>query len=104
MLQHNLRLLDALSEHRFPPWPWQGPIAIRETHPDHGWQRLYLVDRWCHLGTAADEDQLWSLLESSQVDDAEFDPDVYKLLRKYLSRADESDVMVLTRKLKVQDE
>ena len=35
MMQHNLRLSDALSEHRFPGWPWDGPIAIKETHLDH---------------------------------------------------------------------
>ena len=95
MMQHNLRLLDALSGHRFPAWPWAGPIAIRETHPDHGWERLYLVDRWCHLGTAADEDELWSLRESKRGNEIEFDPDVYKLLRKYLSRPGRSDVRVL---------
>ena len=98
MTQHNLRLLDAISEHRFPAWPWKGPIAIKETHPDHGWERLYLVDRWCHLGTAGDEEELWSLLESSRVNETEFDPDVYKLLRKHLSRPKKSDVRVLGHK------
>ena len=95
MVQHNLRLLDALSEHRFPAWPWDGPIAIKETHPDHGWERLYLVNRWRHLGTAADEDGLWSLLESKSVNEVEFDPDVYKLLRKHLSRTDKVGVRLL---------
>jgi DNA polymerase-3 subunit epsilon len=95
MLQHNLRLLDALGDHRFPAWPWDGPIAIKEKHPDHGWERLYLVNRWCHLGTAANEAELWSLLESSRTSETEFDPDVYKLLVKHLSRPDKSDVKVL---------
>ena len=101
MMQHNLRLLDALGEYRFPAWPWQGPIAIKETHPDHGWQRLYLIDRWCHLGTAADEDELRSLRESRRVEEAEFDPDVYKLLRKHLARSDKSDVRVLSNTLEI---
>jgi DNA polymerase-3 subunit epsilon len=95
MMQHNLRLLDALSEHRFPAWPWDGPITIKETHADHGWERLYLVNRWCHLGTAANEDELWSLLESKFVDEVEFDPDVYKVLRKYLSQAKKTNIRVL---------
>ena len=98
MMQHNLRLLDALSEHRFPAWPWKGPIAIRETHPDHGWERLYLVDHWCHLGTAGDEDELCALLESSRVNEISFDPDVYKLLRKYLAQRSRADVRVLTQR------
>lgn len=104
MLQHNLRLLDALSEHRFPPWPWAGPIAIRETHPDHGWERLYLVNRWCHLGTAKDEEELWSLRESCRNDEKnsiEFDPDVYKVLRKYLSGPGRHDVTVLPQRASV---
>lgn len=98
MLQHNLRLLDALSEHRFPAWPRAGPIAINETHPDRGWERLYLVDRWCHLGTTKDEKELWSPLESSrrnEINAIEFDPDVYKVLRKYLSGPQRHDVAVL---------
>lgn len=98
MLQHNLRLLDALGEHRFPAWPWAGPIAIKEIHPDHGWERLYLVNRWCHLGTAAGEEELWSLLDYVRTTETEFDPDVYKLLVKYLSRPDKPDVQVLTMK------
>ncbi|MCY7388499.1 MAG: hypothetical protein LH481_10615 [Burkholderiales bacterium] len=95
MMQHNLRLLDALSEHRFPAWPWKGPIAIKETHPDHGWERLYLVDRWCHLGTAGDEGELWSLFASKHADEVEFDPDVYRLMRKHLAQSDKSDVRVI---------
>lgn len=99
MLQHNLRLLDALSEHRFPAWPWQGPVAIKETHPDHGWERLYLVDRWCHLGTARDEEGLWSLTSSQRFGGgrmtSEFDPDIYKVLRKYLSKTRSATVQVL---------
>ena len=94
MLQHNLRLLDALSEHRFPAWPRAGPIAINETHPDRGWERLYLVDRWCHLGTTKDEEELWSPLESSrrnEINAIEFHPDVYKARccgNIYLGRSD----------------
>lgn len=84
MLQHNLRLLTALGEHRFPAWPWAGPVSVKETHPEKGWERIYLLDNWCHLGTAADEDALWMLRGSKQVEETEFDPDVYKLLRKYL--------------------
>ncbi len=98
MMQHNLRLLDALSAHRFPAWPFAAPIAIREKHPDHGWERLYLVDRWCHLGTAADEQDLWSLLESSRVNACEFDADVYKVLRKYLAGSARPEVRVLTQR------
>ena len=54
-----------------------------------------MVNRWCYIGTATNEDQLWSLLESKRVDEIEFDPDVYKLLRKHLSSVDQADVRVL---------
>jgi DNA polymerase-3 subunit epsilon len=97
LFQHNLRLLDALGPHRFPAWPFSGPIAIKEAHPDHGWERLYLVDRWCHLGTAADDEELYSLVESKAAKVTVFDPDVYKLLRKYLARQGKREIKVLSR-------
>ncbi len=92
MMQHNLRLLGALGQHRFPAWPWKGPIAIKETHPDHGWQRLYVVDRWCHLGTATDEEELFALVSSRRSTEREFDPDIYKLLRKFLTRREKLEI------------
>ena len=95
MLQHNLRLLAALSEHRFPAWPWKGPIAVKEIHPDHGWERLYVVDRWCYLGTAVDEEEVWALAAAGRRKEAAFDPDIYKLLRKFLLKPGKLEVRVL---------
>jgi DNA polymerase-3 subunit epsilon len=46
LVQHNARLVDALAEFAFPAWPFAGPIAIRETHPDHGWQRAHVFHCW----------------------------------------------------------
>ena len=57
-----------------------------------------LIDRWCHLGTAADEEALWMLIESSSANETQFDLDIYKVLRKHLSRPDKSDVRFLAMK------
>lgn len=88
VMQHHLRLLPALSAYRFPAWPYPGAVAIREKHPEHGWERLHVVNRWCHIGTAADEAELGELAAvlPGKSPGEGFDPDVFRLLVKRLSR------------------
>ncbi len=43
---------------------------------------MIVVDQWCYLGTAINEDELYELSESG---DAEFDFDIYKILRQALA-------------------
>lgn len=96
ILQHHLRLLPALAPHRFPAWPYAGPIAIRERHPEHGWERLHVVHRWCHVGIATDEAGLHELAAAAPggaTCDA-FDPDVFRLLVKRLGKPS-TDIVVL---------
>ncbi len=83
LLQHNLRLLTAIAGYRFGDWPYDGPLGICETHPEHGWQRLHVFDHWLYLGTVASEDE-WYELQSAR-SAQEFDPDMYKILNKYLA-------------------
>jgi DNA polymerase-3 subunit epsilon len=83
LAQHNERLIAALTPRAFPRWPYHGPIAIRETHPDHGWQRVHVFDRWRHLGTARSDNELFDLLEARC--SAAFDADIFKLLAKRLA-------------------
>jgi DNA polymerase-3 subunit epsilon len=43
---------------------------------------MIVIDKWCYLGTAINEDELYELAEAGE---AEFDLDIYKILKKTLS-------------------
>ena len=81
---HNVRLATALAKHRVAQWPWEGPVAIRERHPDARFEEAHVFDRWCHVGSARDEDELAALAETRV--EIDFDPDVYKILASYFRK------------------
>ena len=82
--QHNVRLATVLAPFRLADWPWQGRIAVRESHPDGAFEEVHVFERWSHLGTARSEDELAGLVEGrSEID---FDPDVYKILAAYVAK------------------
>jgi DNA polymerase III subunit epsilon len=60
---------------RVQVWPYSGPIAIREGG------EMIVLDKWCYLGTAINQDELYELAESGE---AEFDLDIYKIVKKAL--------------------
>jgi DNA polymerase III subunit epsilon len=72
---HYARLLMAMARHRVPQWPHVGPVGLREG------EAVHIVDAWCYLGTARDEQEVFEILEAGQ---PAFDLDVYKILRKAL--------------------
>jgi DNA polymerase-3 subunit epsilon len=43
---------------------------------------MVVVDKWCYLGVASDHDELYELAMSGS---AEFDLDIYKILKKSIS-------------------
>ena len=57
-------------------WPYSGPIAIKEGG------EMIVIDKWCYLGTAINQDELYELADSGE---AEFDLDIYKIVKKALS-------------------
>ena len=73
---HNLQLKTAMELFKVQVWPYSGPIAIKEGG------EMIVVDKWCYLGTAINQDELYELAQSGE---AEFDLDVYKLVKKALS-------------------
>ena len=81
--QHHLRLATALAPWRIGDWPWRGPVGVRERHPDGEREEVHVIDRWRHIGTARDEDELAALSGSSRL--PPFDPDVLKLLVRWFS-------------------
>ncbi len=68
---HHARLLAALEPLRFPAWPFDGPVELREHDRETGRTDRLLFDRWCALGPDGP---------------LPFDADVYKLLRRRVRR------------------
>lgn len=77
LVQHSLRLMDALGKLRLKAWPFAGPAILREGKITH------VIDAWCHLGTAQDEVDLQTLLENGK---PLFDRDTYRILIKHLNK------------------
>ncbi|ANJ00172.1 ethanolamine utilization protein [Polynucleobacter wuianus] len=73
---HNLQLKTAMNLYKVEVWPYEGPIAIN----DGG--EMIVLDKWCYLGTAINEEELDELKSSG---DAEFDLDIYKVVKKALA-------------------
>jgi DNA polymerase-3 subunit epsilon len=81
---HNLRLATVLAPFRVANWPWPGRIAIRERCAETGIEEAHVFDRWWHVGTARDEDELAAFSETRV--EIGFDPDVYRILQSFLRR------------------
>lgn len=73
---HNLQLKTVMELFKVQVWPYSGAIAIEEGG------EMIVIDKWCYLGTAINQDELFELAESG---DAEFDLDIYKIVKKALS-------------------
>jgi DNA polymerase-3 subunit epsilon len=84
---HNLQLRTALELFKVKVWPYSGAIAIKEGG------EMIVVDKWCYLGTAINQDELYELAESGE---AEFDLDIYKILKKALSGSYKKQVMEIS--------
>lgn len=83
---HNLQLKTAMDLYKVQVWPYEGPIAIN----DGG--EMIVLDKWCYLGTAINEDELSELTSDG---DAEFDLDIYKIVKKALAGSYKNQVMRL---------
>jgi DNA polymerase-3 subunit epsilon len=79
---HNLRLLQALQSLRLAQWPYKGAIGLRERSGEKS--EVHLFERWCFLGTARTEAEIYEKLElrGRQV----FDLDIYKILKRELAK------------------
>jgi DNA polymerase-3 subunit epsilon len=76
---HDLRLLAAMVDRKVATWPFAGPVGFVERSKDKTQTAIHVVDRWCYLGTATQEGECAELLETAR---PQFDPDIYKILRK----------------------
>jgi len=77
---HNARLRLALAAARLKPWPYRGRILVAE-RDWRGEQDLHVLERWRYLGTVREADDADGL----DADAVPFDPDVYKILKRFLA-------------------
>jgi DNA polymerase-3 subunit epsilon len=89
---HHLKLQTALNLYKVQVWPFDGAIAIKDG------ESMVVIDKWCYLGIANDHDELYSLAEAGQ---AEFDLDIYKIVKKAISGPHKQHVIQLTKVFEV---
>ena len=75
-------------------WPFAGRIGIRETHPATGRQEIHVLDHWCYLGKVTREQELDSTAGATS---SRLDIDIYKILRRYLDRTGDHEILDLSR-------
>jgi len=88
---HDARLQMTLVPLRFKPWPFAGAIGIREPAPAATGVQIHVIDRWRHLGTARDEQEVQALLHVDS--DAAFDADSYRIIGRALQDVRPRDLM-----------
>jgi DNA polymerase-3 subunit epsilon len=83
---HNLQLQTVMDLYKIQIWPYQGPIAIKDG------VEMIVLDKWCYLGTAINQEEIYELAESGE---AEFDLDIYKMVKKALAGAYKNQIIRL---------
>lgn len=87
---HNLRLMQALHSLRLAQWPYKGAIGLRECCGDRS--EVHLFERWCYLGTAKSEAEIYDKLEVRS--GPLFDLDIYKILKREFARRTRGVVLI----------
>jgi DNA polymerase III subunit epsilon len=99
LARHTARVKLALAATHLKPWPFAGPIGIRERSLA-GRDALHIVDGWQHLATVEDEDELaWALERARRRTRAPFDLEAYRILLRYFNRARRPRLVELPRAL-----
>jgi len=83
---HNLKLQTVIEAFKVNVWPYPGPIGIQEG------DALIILDKWCYLGVAFNQDEIQELSQSA---DVEFDLDIYKIVKKALTGSYKNRVIPL---------
>ena len=91
---HSARLMSALAKFKLADWPYAGPVALVERDEFGMREDYHLVDRWRYLGCVHDEASLYEQLENRGPNETGFDPDLYRLINKFL-RAGKLSVLAL---------
>jgi DNA polymerase-3 subunit epsilon len=88
---HDARLQLTLAPLRFKEWPFAGAIGIREPEPAGNGMHVHVLDRWRHLGTARDDEEVQALLRAAE--DAAFDADSYRIIGRALQDVKPRDLL-----------
>lgn len=80
--RHGARLMAALAKARLKPWPHPGPVALVERDHFGMIEDFHVIDRWRYKGLARNDEVLAELAGSDI--ELPFDPDVYRVLLKYI--------------------
>jgi DNA polymerase-3 subunit epsilon len=81
---HSARLRESFAAHALQPWPYSGMIAVREADVLSERTDVHVFRNWCWLGSASDDAELQSIVESPPR--PEFDLDIYRLLVRRMPR------------------
>jgi DNA polymerase-3 subunit epsilon len=92
---HDTRLQLTLASLKLKPWPFPGPVGLREPAPGGQGVQIHVLDRWRHLGTARDAGEVAEVLQRSDAADACFDADGYRIIGRALQEARPRDLMLL---------
>jgi DNA polymerase III subunit epsilon len=87
--RHAARLKTAFAAERLRPWPFEGPVGVRERGPD-GRSQVHVFEDWRHLATVSSDEELGELDglgERVSSRRAPFDLDVYRILCRHMRRA-----------------
>ena len=86
-LKHNLRLKLALAPHKLRSWPYKGAVALEETSA-MGLKQWHVLDGWQYLGSVQPDevDPVEATRGGLATPQAGFDPDVYRILARHLTR------------------
>jgi DNA polymerase-3 subunit epsilon len=76
---HDTRLRLALASQRLKAWPYRGRVLVAE-RDWRGSEDLHVIAAWRHLGTVHEAAAAAEL----HVDSVPFDPDVYRILKRFL--------------------
>ncbi len=93
---HDARLQAALASLRLEPWPFPGPVGIREPAPGGRGVQVHLVDRWRHIGTACDDAEVEEVLRTAE-EGTTFDVDGYRVIARALREVRTCDLLRLAR-------
>lgn len=83
---HNRQLQTALDLFKVQTWPYNSAIAIKDG------KQMIVLDKWCYLGTANDFEELYDFANAGK---AEFDLDIYKIVKKALSKLPKDQIVRL---------
>jgi DNA polymerase III subunit epsilon len=77
----NLRFLEAFRTRKIRPWPFQGPVLVKEKTPWHNEGEAFIIDNWCLLAAFRFDDfGTRKTLHRDYV----FDYDAYKVMAQHL--------------------